>query len=183
MTSRVLQYVRHHGRILMTPAFGLSLLTAACGGLTYGSPNSSGAAGASQPPYGGGAPSGTGSAGAAAVDVRTVNLGAIITDAQGRTLYLFKADQGTVSSCDSACASLWPPFTTTQGIVAGKGASPSLLSTAVQAGGQRQVTYNGHPLYYYAGDAQSGDTSGQGLSQFGAEWTVVTPQGNQVNNG
>ena len=180
MTSRLRHFARHHRRLLMTPAFGLGLATAACGGL-YGSPGSSGAAGSGGPAYVGGA--GTGTAGAAAVDVRTVKLGTIITDAQGRTLYLFKADQGAVSYCDSACASVWPPFTTAQSIAAGKGTSPALLSTAVQSGGQHQVTYNGHLLYYYAGDARPGDTRGQGLDQFGAEWTVVTPQGNQVNNG
>ena len=95
---------------------------------------------------------------------------------QGRTLYLFKADTADRSNCHGACASAWPPYLSSGAPQAGAGVTGGQLGT-IPADGGAQVTYHGHPLYYYAGDSQPGDTAGQGLDQFGAKWYVVAPDG------
>jgi len=171
---------RNHRRLSLTPFLALGFVATACGGLAYGT---GGGNGSSAPAYGGGTPPGTSSGAAATIDVRAATLGQIITDGQGRTLYLFEADLGTSSYCTSACTSVWPPFTVAQNVVAGSGTSTALISTTVRTDGQRQVTYNGHPLYYYVGDTAAGDTKGEGLNQFGAGWDVVSPQGNKIEHG
>ena len=108
-------------------------------------------------------------------------LGSILTDGQGRTLYLFTRDVGGMSSCSGSCASVWPLVTSSTAVQAGGGASASLLGTT-SSGGQMQVTYNGHPLYYYAGDTNPGDTNGEQLNQFGGLWYAVSPTGMQVSH-
>jgi predicted lipoprotein with Yx(FWY)xxD motif len=122
--------------------------------------------------------------GGATVDVRSSGeLGKILVDSKGRTLYLFEKDTGPKSTCSGACASAWPPFTTTGKPKAGAGAKASLVGTTMRSDGTREITYNGHPLYYYAGDQAAGDTNGQALDQFGAEWYVLSPAGNTVEAG
>ena len=101
-------------------------------------------------------------------------------DARGRTLYLFARDRNGKSACSGACSIYWPPL-----IAAGKphavaGAKASLLGTTRRADGRRQVTYRHHPLYRYVGDAQKGDTSGQGLDLSGGKWWVLSPAGNKI---
>jgi predicted lipoprotein with Yx(FWY)xxD motif len=118
--------------------------------------------------------------GAATVDVRSTGLGKILVDSKGMTLYLFEKDTGPKSTCSGACASAWPPFTTNGTPKAGSGATGSMIGTTKRSDGTTEVTYNGHPLYYYAGDQQPGDTNGQNLDQFGAEWYVVSPAGKTI---
>ena len=108
-------------------------------------------------------------------------LGTILVDAKGRTLYLFEKDQGVKSSCYGGCASVWPPLTTSGKPQAGPGASAALLGTTSRTDGTTEVTYNGHPLYYYVSDTQPGQTSGEGLNQFGAGWDVLSPAGNKID--
>ena len=98
----------------------------------------------------------------------------------GRTLYLFEKDQGTASSCYGACAGGWPPDTTNGAPRAGAGVSASLLGTTTRTDGKTEVTYHGHPLYYFAGDRKPGDTNGEGIKAFGAEWYVLSAAGNKV---
>ncbi len=107
-------------------------------------------------------------------------LGTILVNGRGRTLYLFAADTSKNSTCTGACAAAWPPLLTSGSAKVGTGAKANLLSTTTRSGGAKQVTYNNHPLYLYAGDAASGQTNGQGLTQFGALWWVVNPAGKQV---
>ncbi|MDQ6777570.1 MAG: hypothetical protein M3071_15450 [Actinomycetota bacterium] len=141
-----------------------------------GATSSSGAAGA----YGA-APAATNTpSGPAAVDVGKSNLGKFLVDSKGRTLYLFVADTGSSSSCSGACAGAWPPLTTTAKPVAGSGVKAALLGTTKRSDGSTEVTYAGHPLYYYAGDSGAGQTTGQALSQFGAPWYVVAPSGTAI---
>jgi predicted lipoprotein with Yx(FWY)xxD motif len=116
---------------------------------------------------------------AATVSVRKTKLGRILVDAQGRTLYDFVKDKNDKSACAGACAKFWPPLMTTGKPKAGKGVHAKLLGTTVRKAG-RQVTYDGHPLYTYAGDTTPGQTTGEGLNQFGAEWYAVSPQGTKV---
>ncbi|RMI36101.1 hypothetical protein EBO15_39575 [Actinomadura harenae] len=104
-------------------------------------------------------------------------LGQIIVDGGGRTLYLFAADPPNRSTCFGACASVWPPATTQGPPGATGGAQADLLTTIARPDGPRQLVYGGHPLYYYQADTGRGDTRGQGITQFGAPWFAVTPQG------
>jgi predicted lipoprotein with Yx(FWY)xxD motif len=136
---------------------------------------------------GGGYTAASGSAARAtsAPTVRAVQskLGTILVNGEGRTLYLFEKDKGPASTCSGACASIWPPLTSGGKAVAGSGLSAAKLGVTQRSDGKPEVTYAGHPLYTYAGDAKSGDTRGQGLDQFGAEWYVLTPRGNKIDNG
>jgi predicted lipoprotein with Yx(FWY)xxD motif len=116
----------------------------------------------------------------AAVTLGHANLGSYLTDARGRALYLFEADKGTTSSCYSACASLWPPLTSAGGLTPGAGVTQALLGKTRRTDGAAEVTYRGHPLYYYAGDTGPGSITGQGLNQFGAKWYLVAPNGNKI---
>jgi predicted lipoprotein with Yx(FWY)xxD motif len=117
----------------------------------------------------------------ATVDVRNTPLGRILVDSKGRTLYLFEADQPNASNCSAACLSVWPALTTNAKPQANGGAVAAKLGS-ITTNGQQQVTYNGHPLYYYAGDQMPGDTTGQGLDQFGAGWDVLDPAGNKIES-
>jgi predicted lipoprotein with Yx(FWY)xxD motif len=129
--------------------------------------------------YGGGsAPSS--SAGAATISVRASSLGQILVGGNGKTLYLFEADTSTQSTCSGACAQAWPPLTTNGGAKAAGSASQSLLGTTSRSDGTTQVTYSGHPLYYFVNDTKPGDTTGEGSTAFGAGWDVLSPAGDKI---
>jgi predicted lipoprotein with Yx(FWY)xxD motif len=132
--------------------------------------------------YGTGPTASSGPSMGAAVDLRGTKLGQTLVDGQGRTLYLFEADKAGTSSCQGPCASAWPPFLSSGAPKAGAGVAGRLLGTSPRDGGA-QVTYHGHPLYYYAGDREAGETNGQGLDQFGAKWFVLAPSGNRITAG
>jgi predicted lipoprotein with Yx(FWY)xxD motif len=151
---------------------GVAFLLAACGG---GGTTGGSAYGAARP-----SPSNAGTA--ATVDLRGSEHGKVLVDAQGRTLYLFEADQGGKPSCSGACASLWPPYLSAGAPHAGAGVARNLLGTAPGAAGGTQVTYAGHPLYYFSGDKAPGDATGQGLDDFGAAWYVVGANGHEVDD-
>jgi predicted lipoprotein with Yx(FWY)xxD motif len=119
---------------------------------------------------------------AGTIGMRHTNLGNVLVDTQGRTLYLFEKDRGMTSSCSGACASIWPPVTATGKPSAGSGLSASKITLAKRSDGTMQVNYGGHPLYTYAGDAGPGDTKGEGLDQFGAKWYVVAPSGSKIDD-
>ena len=159
-----------HRSTLLGPALAVPLIAVAisgCGGSSKASATPS---------------TTTSKAQAASVDVRHTSLGTILVDSQGRSLYLFKKDTGSKSTCYGACAVAWPPFTTSGTPKAGSGAKASLVGTTTRTDGKDEVTYNGHPLYYYAGDSAAGDTNGQDLNQFGAAWYVLSPAGNQIGH-
>jgi predicted lipoprotein with Yx(FWY)xxD motif len=119
----------------------------------------------------------------ATVALGKLKVGTALVDGQGRTLYLFEADRGSTSTCNGACASLWPPATTSGKPTAGPGVDAAKLGTTKRSDGTLEVTYNGHPLYRYAPDAKAGDVTGQGLNQFGAPWYVLAASGNKIDNG
>jgi predicted lipoprotein with Yx(FWY)xxD motif len=108
--------------------------------------------------------------------------GKFLADGQGRALYLFEADKGTTSTCAGACAAAWPPVTASAMPMAGGGVSQSLLGTTKRADGTEQVTYNGHPLYYFAADTGAGMVKGQGSKEFGAGWYVLNAKGSKIDN-
>jgi predicted lipoprotein with Yx(FWY)xxD motif len=151
----------------------LTLFAAACGsGDDNSSSASSGATTSS---------AATKSATSSTVAVASTNLGNVLVNSEGRTLYLFGADSGTKSACSGACAAQWPPLVTSGTPTAGSGAKASLVGTSMRSDGKQQVTYNGHPVYTYAGDQQAGDTNGQGLNAFGGSWFALTASGDQVS--
>jgi predicted lipoprotein with Yx(FWY)xxD motif len=123
------------------------------------------------------------SASGASVDVRQTGLGKTLVDGAGRTLYLFEKDKGTRSSCYGACAGVWQPFTTSSRPAAGSGAEAAKVGTTRRRDGAMQVTYGGHPVYFYAPDSKPGDTKGEGLNEFGAEWYALTPSGSKLEKG
>jgi predicted lipoprotein with Yx(FWY)xxD motif len=102
--------------------------------------------------------------------------------AKQMTVYMFEADKGPKPNCDSACAKAWPPLTTSGNASAGGKAVSSDLGTTMRSNGTEQVTYKGHPLYYFIKDKDDGDAYGQAVHAFGADWYVVAPSGNKVDN-
>jgi predicted lipoprotein with Yx(FWY)xxD motif len=130
----------------------------------------------------GAGPAANGSGGAS-VALASSKLGKILVNGEGRTLYLWEADKGTTSTCDGACASAWPPLTTAAQPIAGTGVSAAKLGTTERSDGTTEVTYNGHPLYTFAGDGAPGQTTGQGSDGFGAEWYVLSAAGNAIETG
>jgi predicted lipoprotein with Yx(FWY)xxD motif len=158
----------------------LALVVAACAG--GGSPSSgAGSSGAgSYGAYGAAPATSGGSPSAAIVDLRGSRLGQTLVDGQGRTLYLFEADTAGKSNCNGACTSAWPPYVSNGAPRAGTGVTGALLATSIRGDGATQVTYGGHPLYYYAGDDRPGDAAGQGLDAFGARWYVLASSGNKL---
>jgi predicted lipoprotein with Yx(FWY)xxD motif len=109
--------------------------------------------------------------------------GNALVDGGGRALYLFEADTGTASTCSGPCAQVWPPLLTTGAAPAtADGVQAGLVASSPRADGTTQVTYNGHPLYYFAGDKGPGDVRGQGIDNFGGGWYVVTPTGDKIDS-
>ena len=147
----------------------VALVVAACGGSSGGS--SGGAYGGSTASH---------SSGKGSVALASTKLGKVLVDGNGRTLYLFEADKGTMSKCDGACASAWPPLTTSGKPTAGAGVVAAKLGTAKRADGTTGVTYDGHPLYTYAGDGAPGQTTGEGLTDYGAPWYALSAAGKTV---
>ena len=159
-------------RTILTIA-ALALGLAACAN------NSSSSAGAGGL-YGGGATSTgtTTSSGAATVSAAKVgDLGTVLVNGDGRTLYLFEADTGSTSTCTGECAGIWPALTTTGAATGTMGASSSKLGTTTRDDGTTQVTYNGHPVYLYSGDTAAGQANGEGINHFGGLWYAVTTAG------
>ena len=116
----------------------------------------------------------------ATVGVASTGLGDILVDLQGRTLYLFARDSGTVSACTGACAVNWPPLLDQGTPLVGTGATPSGIGRTTRPDGRSQLTYNGHPLCTFVNDKKPGDTNGEGISAFGGSWYAVSPAGAKV---
>jgi predicted lipoprotein with Yx(FWY)xxD motif len=146
----------------------IALALAGCGG---GEGNSTDASASPKTPSGQAATLETASEG---------NLGTILVDSQGRTLYLFQSDSGTKSACFGACASAWPPLRDSGKPTVGSGLNAALVGTTSRSDGMPQVTYNGHPLYLFQGDEKPGDIEGQGSTAFGSPWYALDASGNQV---
>jgi predicted lipoprotein with Yx(FWY)xxD motif len=129
------------------------------------------------------APSATAPASGTGVGAVALAPGTALVDGNGHTLYLFEADRATTSACAGGCAQVWPPLVTHGSAPTASGpVQATLLGTTPRADGTQQVTYNGHPLYYFAGDEAPGDVRGQGLNQFGAKWYVVAPGGDKIDS-
>ncbi len=151
---------RHLGLVAV---LAVTLAVAACGGGS-GESDSTPAAGA----------------GGGTIHVAKTDLGDILVNDQGMTVYLFEKDSGGTSSCAEACATAWPPLAVTGSPAAGEGIDAAKLGTITRPDGSTQVTYIGHPLYLFSGDAKPGDTKGQESEAFGAEWYAVSSAGDTV---
>jgi predicted lipoprotein with Yx(FWY)xxD motif len=123
-----------------------------------------------------------GLAGPAADDVKVDDsrYGQILVDGHGRTLYLFTRDRGAKSRCYGACARAWPPLLAHGQQVAGSRLEQAKLNTAPRRDGASQVTYAGHPLYYYVHDRKPGQILCQDVVEFGGTWLVVSPTGRAI---
>jgi predicted lipoprotein with Yx(FWY)xxD motif len=106
--------------------------------------------------------------------------GTVLTYGSGKAVYVWAKDTGDMSNCSGACAGAWPPVTTTGTATAAGSAKASDIGTITRSDGTKQVTYDGHPLYYFAGDSGPGTASGQGSDGFGAKWWLVAPTGSDV---
>ena len=148
---------------------GIALVVAACGS-SSNSNTSNNAANSTPSPT---------NASATSMMVKTAHssAGSYLVGPSGKALYLFDADKSGKSACSGACAKVWPPLTTTSKPTAGGGAVSADLGTITRSDGTKQVTYKGHPLYYYAADTGPGQTTGQGSNNFGAKWWLVAPSG------
>lgn len=159
----------------------VTVLVAACGG-------SGGSKVSNQPPpnpysHSGGSGGSGGAAGAAAkmtIGTARGSAGAYLVGASGRALYLWVADSNGQSVCSGACAKVWPPVLASATPAVAGGVNARDLGWATRAGGQKQVTYNGHPLYYFIADHGAGKTTGQGSNSFGAKWWLVSPSGASI---
>jgi predicted lipoprotein with Yx(FWY)xxD motif len=109
-------------------------------------------------------------------------LGTFLVGPKGRTLYLFKADKSTKSTCYDDCATAWPPLLTSGKPKAAGKTKASLLGTTKRKDGKLQVTYKGHPLYYFINDTKAGQTNGQDVNGFGAQWYVLAPSGKKIGD-
>jgi len=164
-------------RLLAACSLGLIAIVAVagCGG------SSNGSATAATKNKGSGASAGSG--GGTVAVANNSQLGRILVDSQGRTVYMFAKDMNGTSSCFGQCATFWPPVVAKGKPTAGGGATASMLGTTKRSGGTMQVTYAGHPLYTYAGDTGPGQAKGNGLTNFGGLWSAVTTSGSATPSG
>jgi predicted lipoprotein with Yx(FWY)xxD motif len=159
-------------------------LLAGCGSSSSSTTGSTSAAtAASTPTQSTAAAATTAAAPGVTVQAKKGKLGPILAAGRKRlTVYLFEADNGAASACTGACAKAWPPVTTGGAPVAAAGALSADLGTIARPDGTKQVTYKGHPLYFFAKDGDAGDAYGEGASAFGAGWYVLRPNGSKVDN-
>jgi len=162
------------GRLPMPVKLGVpvaaGLLAAACG-TAAGSTTGSTAAGT---------PASSGSATATVIESHHGSAAPFLTNSSGRAVYLWAADSMNKSMCSGACAQAWPPVTSKGQVTAANGAKAADLGTITRSDGTKQVTYLGHPLYFFAGDSGPGQTNGQGSNSFGAKWWLVAPAGTKI---
>jgi predicted lipoprotein with Yx(FWY)xxD motif len=119
-------------------------------------------------------------AGGPVVSTSGTSLGRVLVNSRGHTLYLFEKDRNGKSACAGNCASFWPPLIAAAKPRAAGGAKASLLGTTRRADGRMQVTYKRHPLYTFAKDTKKGQTRGEGIDAFGAEWYAISPAGTKL---
>jgi predicted lipoprotein with Yx(FWY)xxD motif len=161
-------------------AVGVAMLVAACS-----SGSSSSAAAPAAPASSAAAPASSAggasaSGGGTVITTASSSAGTFLTNGSGRAVYLWVKDTGDASTCTGACAGAWPPVTATGTVTAAGSAKASDLGTITRSDGTKQVTYDGHPLYYFSGDSGPGTASGQGRDGFGAKWWLVAPSGSDV---
>ena len=157
-----------------------AIVVAGCGSSSSSSSQSAAAAPAST--------SSTGASSAAATAGIAISTakgsgGTYLVGPNGRAIYLWVADTGDKSNCSGACAVAWPPVITSGKPTAGTGVNAGDLGTTTRSDGKEEVTYKGHPLYYFVADKSAGQLKGQGSNSFGAKWWLVAPSGMAITSG
>ncbi len=161
-------------------ALAVGLLATACSS----SGNSGTSSNASNGAAAGGAAASTnsGSSGSTVtIEAHSGPHGSYLTDSTGKSLYMFASDTSSKSTCPGSCAAFWPPLTTS-GTAKASGGASGTVATITRSDGSKQVTYDGHPLYYFKLDSKAGDTKGEGRADFGAKWWLLSPSGKQITN-
>jgi predicted lipoprotein with Yx(FWY)xxD motif len=117
----------------------------------------------------------------AKINLHNSDLGKILVNGKGFTVYMFTADKKRKDNCvsKSGCTQTWPMITTKGKPKAGPGVKRSMLGT-IKVKGKQQVTYNGHPLYGYSGDSSAAATDYVGVSEFGGTWRALKASGKPV---
>ncbi|MGZ4349189.1 MAG: COG4315 family predicted lipoprotein [Solirubrobacteraceae bacterium] len=149
----------------------MALVVAACGSISSNTSSSASNAPAS---------AASASGGKTSVGTASGANGKYLVGSSGRALYLWVADPNDKSVCAGACASFWPPLLTKSAPVAASGVTAGQLGTITRSNGSKQVTYDGHPLYYFSEDTSAGSIKGQGNNGFGAKWWLVAPSGTAI---
>ncbi|HET8587393.1 MAG TPA: hypothetical protein VFM74_05910 [Candidatus Limnocylindria bacterium] len=121
-------------------------------------------------------PAGAAPSTAARLTVRSTEFGKALFGPSGKVLYVFGADRGSTSHCYGVCAAAWPPLLTKGAPLAGAGVEAKLLGMTKRTNGALQVTYNGHPLYYYSAD-KVGKVMCQHANMHGGLWLIIKPNG------
>jgi predicted lipoprotein with Yx(FWY)xxD motif len=176
-----------HPIALGAPATILALTLAACGSSSKTATTASSAAGTAAPAAATASSTSTTTTAAATTAGETIatkhdKLGTVLAAGPKQmTVYLFEGDRSAASSCTGACAHVWPPVTSAGRPAAAGGAVAADLGTIARPDGTMQVTYKGHPLYFFAKDGDKGDAYGQGVNGFGASWYVLSPGGSKVD--
>ncbi len=153
----------------------------AYGGGSSGSEESSSQAGAYAPPAKASEEEPATEGEAANVSLAPVgDLGKVLVESKGLTLYDFHKDKGGMPSCYGACAETWPPLLSSTAPQPGNGASASMLGTVERKDGTMQVTYAGHPLYTYVADTKPGEAKGNDVSAFGGQWYALKGNGEEA---
>lgn len=150
---------------MLAPLTALVLLLAACGGDEGGTTDTGSDA------------EGTGSSADAVLAVAESELGEILVDGDGMTLYLFTEDPPGESVCTDDCLAAWPPLLVDGEPSVGEGVDEALVGTLVRDDGSTQVTYDQAPLYRWASDSEPGDVTGQDVQ---GVWYVVSPDGEAI---
>lgn len=153
---------------------GVAAVVAACGSSSNANSSASSAAKA---------PAASTSSANASVSTASGTAGKYLVGSSGRALYLWVADPSGKSVCAGACAKFWPPLLTKSTPAAAGGVTAGQLGTITRSNGSKQVTYDGHPLYYFALDKSAGSIKGQGSDNFGAKWWLVAPSGTAITKG
>ena len=174
---------RHHlsGRRLLPICLALGAAAAAAACSSSSSSSSSTAAPSTSAPA-------SASASAVTISVKSVTgVGSVLVNGQGKTLYMLTSEKGGKITCTASngCTKVWPETVVVTGTkaTAGSGVQSALLGTVTGASGSPEVTYNNWPLYTFAGDPGPGVAKGQGLTNFGGTWYVLSAAGNPVTSG
>ena len=157
---------------------GVAAVLAACGSSTSPGTGSSTSPPASGVAASSSATSSTSTASTISIGTRSTGIGTVLVNAQGKTLYWFALDTSTASKCTGSCATYWPPVIGTPKAASGANLTMA-FGTIKRSGGQLQATYDGHPLYTYAGDTAAGQTGGNGKNLSGGLWWAMTPSGHK----
>jgi predicted lipoprotein with Yx(FWY)xxD motif len=172
--------MNQRGMVAAVAVVGVATAVGACGNSSKSSSSSSSGGGAQTSAPSGASTTASAKTNGVKVSLGKVSFGKVLTGPNSHTVYLFLKDKGTTSQCTGKCAMVWSPLTTTGKPQAGAGLTASLLSTSKRKDGTTQVTYGGHPLYYYEDDKKPGTAKGEGSKEFGAEWYAVGANGKKM---